>query len=396
MKPRASRPHTVLVILALLGVSALTWATDRPAPPEPGGVGTPAGEAAAADPAPRTPYEWRLPAGFPQPRVPADNPMSEAKVELGRSLFFDPRLSLDGTFTCAGCHDPGRAFTDGQTRPRGVTAELHPRNSMSLANVAYSTHLNWDDPAPADLEDQLLTPLFGHDPVEMGLSGPAELEARLSPDLDMQLAFAEAFPEQPEPLNARNAGRAIAAFERTLISGGSDFDRYMYGGNPDALSAEARRGMRLFFSERLACSSCHGRFTFSGPVHFEGARPESTKRREFHNTGLYDTGDGAYPERNPGLVRHTGEAADRGRFKAPSLRNIEVTAPYMHDGSMESLDEVLDHYAQGGRAPDNPFKDPEVSGFHLTCQERDDLLAFLRSLTDWDFLEDPRFQNPSG
>ncbi|MEM8996981.1 MAG: MbnH family di-heme enzyme [Acidobacteriota bacterium] len=337
-------------------------------------------------------YVWRLPEGYPPPRVPADNPMSEPKVELGRRLFYDTRLSRDGTVSCATCHAQALAFTDGQARSIGVTGELHPKSAMSLANVGYAVSLTWDDARVVELEEQLLTPLFGHEPVEMGLDGPPDLEARLAGDSALELQFESAFPEAPT-VSTENAAKALAAFQRTLISGDSAFDRYLYGQREGALGPSARRGMRLFFSSRLGCSECHGRFLFQGPVHFDGSLDH---KPEFHNTGLYDLGDGRYPAENPGLVRHTDEAADRGRFKTPSLRNVAVTAPYMHDGSILTLEAVLEHYAAGGRAPLNPYKSPALTGFTLGCQERDDLVAFLRALTDERFLGDPRFAPPPG
>ncbi|MEO1083135.1 MAG: cytochrome c peroxidase, partial [Acidobacteriota bacterium] len=289
------------------------------------------------------------------------------------------------------CHAQALAFTDGQARSIGVTGELHPKSAMSLANVGYAVSLTWDDARVVELEEQLLTPLFGHDPVEMGLRGPSDLEARLAGDWALELHFKAAFPEAPG-VSADNAAKALAAFQRTLVSGDSAFDRYLYDQEEDALSPSARRGMQLFFSARLGCSECHGRFLFQGPVHFEGSLDHQP---EFHNTGLYDLGDGRYPAENPGLVRHTGEAADRGRFKTPGLRNIALTAPYMHDGSVLTLEAVLEHYAAGGRAPLNPFKSPAITGFAMSCQDRDDLLAFLRGLTDQRFLEDPRFAAPA-
>ena len=360
------------------------------------GVGLGASEldlaSATVDRAEEPAYAWRLPNGFPAPRVPDDNKMSELKVELGRRLFYDTRLSRDGTMSCATCHGQALAFSDGRARSIGVTGELHPKSSMSLANVAYAPTLTWDDPKMVSLEEQLLTPLFGHEPVEMGLRGPSQLRERLSGDWQLELHFKAAFPENPV-ISASNAAKAIAAFERTLISGDSAFDRYLYGDEPTALDASARRGMRLFFSNRLGCSECHGRFIFAGAVHFEGSRDHGP---QFHNTGLYDLGEGRYPDENPGLVRHTGEAADRGRFKTPSLRNVELTAPYMHDGSILTLEAVIAHYEAGGRAPGNPFKSPAMTGFHLSCDERQDLLAFLRSLTDLSFVQDERFAAPPG
>ena len=356
-------------------------------------------------------WSWDLPPGFPVPRVPTENPMSEAKVRLGRTLFYDTRLSVDQSMSCGTCHRQELAFTDGLARPTGVTGELHPRSSMSLVNVAYNVGLTWDDPNIPSLEEQLTTPIFGHDPVEMGMERSEDLLARLRDDWLMELAFHDAFgpgPEEGQTITMDRLAAAIASFERTLISGNSAFDRFMYQDQEDALSPEARRGMRLFFSRRLGCSDCHRGFNFSAPIVFEGSRDHEP---EFHNTGLYNGSFsdrsfselhgreeapelGNYPEINPGLRRHTGKRSDTGRFKAPSLRNIAVTAPYMHDGSVPDLDAVIDHYAAGGRAGDNPYKSEFVAGFQLSEAEREDLKAFFHALTDADFLTDPALGPP--
>jgi len=333
-------------------------------------------------------WSWQLPPSFPPPLVPEDNPMSALKVELGRSLFYDQRLSASGEMSCATCHRPEQAFTDGRPRAVGITGEEHPRGAMSLANVAYNVSLTWDDPAPASLERQLLTPLLGHEPIEMGNERSAELISRLRGDLVLGWRFAAAFPGEAEPLRIENLARAIAAFERTLISGRSAYDRWAYGGEEEALTPAARRGLALFFSSRLACGECHERFTFSGPIEHQGG-----KRHEpaFHNTGLDRSLDKAG---NRGLARHTLEPGDEGRFRAPTLRNIAVTAPYMHDGSLPTLEAVIAHYASGGQK--NPNKSELLHGFTLSAEEQRDLIAFLESLTDEAFLSDPRFGPPAG
>ena len=325
--------------------------------------------------------------------------MSEAKVELGRALFYDTRLSGDGTMSCGTCHRQELAFTDGQARPTGITGERHPRSAMSLANVAYAVSLAWDDPALRLLEQQLTTPIFGHDPVEMGVERSEHLLARLRSDWLTVLAFQAAFGASDEDAHGAvvtmdRVAKAIAAFERTLISGNSAFDRYFYQDDEQALSPEARRGMALFFSKRLSCGECHRGFNLSGPFHFEGSREHEPA---FHNTGLYAQPgpDGPrYPAHNPGLRRHTGNPKDDGRFKAPTLRNIAVTAPYMHDGSIADLEGVIDHYARGGRA-DHPLKSSRLRGFTLSPSERHDLIAFLHALTDPSFLSNPDFGPPN-
>jgi cytochrome c peroxidase len=212
--------------------------------------------------------------------------------------------------------------------------------------------------------------------------------------------FAQAYPEQAEPFQLKNLTAAIASFERSLISANSPYDRAVYYKEP--LPADAQRGADLFFSERLECFHCHGGFNFS-----DATRHKRTTFAEFsfHNTGLYNLGgSGAYPEPNRGLYELSFSAQDMGRFKAPSLRNIAVTGPYMHDGSIETLAGVIDHYAAGGRTlsggphagvgAQNPYKSGFVKGFQLNEQEKADLLAFLNSLTDTAFLSDPALSNP--
>lgn len=348
-------------------------------------------------------YEWNLPAGFPVPRVPADNPMTAAKVELGRQLFYDTRLSANGTYACASCHQQRLAFTDGRALAVGVTHELQPTGSMTLTNVAYNASYTWANPDLRTLESQARVPMFRDDPVELGLAGHEdELLARLRQDPRYGELLRAAFPEDRDPFTVTHLIKAIASFERTLVSGGSAYDRLVYGGEMSALSASARRGMRLFYSERLACAGCHSGFNFSGPVQFEGA---ASVKPEFHNTGLYNIdGRGGYPPQSRGLIEFTGRRRDMGRFRAPTLRNIERTAPYMHDGSLDSLHEVIEHYAAGGRTihaaahagngSENPHKSEHVRGFAISRQEKEDLVNFLESLTDHSFVSDPRFGDP--
>lgn len=355
-------------------------------------------------PQPR-PFQWNVPLGFPRPRVPADNPMSWEKVELGRFLFYDTRLSGNGTQACASCHRQEVAFTDTLTVAVGSTGELHPRNSMSLTNVAYAPTLAWANPLLLSLEQQALIPMFGEFPVELGLAGKEEeLLERLRADGRYRRLFAEAFAAATDPISVASIVRAIASFQRTLISGNAPIDRYRLGLDDNAISAAAVRGIDLFFSERLECFHCHGGFNFSDSVTHSGT---PFTESAFHNNQLYNIdGRGAYPPNNTGIYEITNDPNDMGRFKAPTLRNIELTAPYMHDGSIATLEEVIDHYAAGGRKiTEGPYagdgsKVPEhlksgfIRGFDLSKREKEDLLAFLRTLTDLDFISNPRFANP--
>jgi cytochrome c peroxidase len=346
------------------------------------------------------PYEWTLPRGFPRPAVPADNPMSAEKVALGRRLFYEKRLSVTGDYACASCHRQELAFTDGRARARGATGEEHAHSAMSLANVAYVPALQWADPDLQKLELQALRPMLNEHPVEMGLKGrEGQVVAALAADPRYGEEFAGAFPGETVPVSLENIARALASFERTLVSGRSAFDRLLFDDDRAALSASARRGMALFFSAPVGCARCHAGINFSGPIRHAG---EENAPASFANTGLYNVdGHGRYPATSPGLARHTGRERDHGRFRVPTLRNVAVTAPYMHDGSIATLAEVIDHYAAGGRqAPRGPIgrnrhRDERLTPLALSAQERSDLVAFLESLTDVEFLTDARFSDPA-
>ncbi|MEM9354735.1 MAG: MbnH family di-heme enzyme [Pseudomonadota bacterium] len=335
-------------------------------------------------------FDWRLPPWMPPPTVPADNPMSASKVELGRRLFYDIRLSGPGYMSCATCHQQSRGFADNKRVPIGITGEPHHRNSMGLANVAYFQALTWANSRERDLELQLRRPLFGTKPVEMGSLGheQAIVDLLLSNSVYRKL-FAEAFPDTDGRIDFESIGKAIAAFQRTLISARSPYDRYRYGGEPSAITVAAKRGEKLFFSDRLSCGQCH-----QAP-HFT----EAATSARFHNTGLYNlTANGQLPSKDQGLFDVTENHKDVGRFRTPSLRNIAVTAPYMHDGSIATLGEVIEHYKAGGRASQtgapSRLRSRFVTGFALKKTEEADLLAFLNSLTDHEFLNDPRFASP--
>ena len=345
-------------------------------------------------------FPW-LSESLPRPRVPADNPLTAEKIELGRHLFYDSKLSGNDTQSCASCHDPDLGFADGLARSIGSTGETHPRSSMGLTNVAYASTLNWAAPAVGELEAQLLTPLFGDAPIELGMPSEDVLLQRLSADPDDPAMFAAAFPEATEPVSVDNTAKAIASFERRLTSASSPYDTYI-AGESTAMSAQEKRGMDIFLSERTECFHCHGGFNFSdSTTHDETAFTE----RAFHNNGLYNVGgSGMYPTGNGGLFEVTGVLEDSGRFKAPTLRNIELTAPYMHDGSLATLEDVVDHYARGGTLTasgpnagdgrENPFKSEFIVGFELSAEERADLVAFLKALTDRELIEDPAVRAP--
>ena len=300
-----------------------------------------------------TPYAWELPRGFPQPAVPADNPMSAAKVALGGKLFADPRLSVTGRYSCRSCHAPQRSFTDGRPRSLGATGMLLPLNAPTLLNAAYSPSLGWNDAGVTSLEQQMRGPLFNQHPPELGLAGrEATVEQSLAGDAALAGEFAAAFPDEVPAVTMENVIRAIAAYERTLFAGGSAFDRYVFGGEQAALDAEQKRGMELFYSERSGCSACHGGINFAGPW-VDTAQPRA--KAVFADTG-------------------TGQSV-----RVPTLRNLASTAPYMHDGRFASLDAVLDHYE---RLAGDPAADPRLRRAPLTTAERASLVAFIQSLND--------------
>ncbi|MGH1346878.1 MAG: MbnH family di-heme enzyme [Nannocystales bacterium] len=337
-----------------------------------------------------TPWEWALPPGFPQPVVPQSNPMTVEGVELGRHLFFDTRLSVDGTYACSSCHDPESAFTDGLAMAEGVTGQIHTRGSMSLANVAYAGTLAWANPELLDLETHALVPMFGTEPVEMGLIDEDDLVSRIASEPVYDELFAAAYPTDADPITLAHVTQALASFQRSLISGRAPFDRWFFEGDEEAISEAAKRGWDLF-NVPGECTYCHFGFNFSNASYFEGM-PQ--RPLEFHNTALYnEDGQGGYPAGNEGLYAFSGEDADMGKFKSPTLRNIAVTAPYMHDGSIATLEEMLEHYSVGGRV-ESPNADHRMRTFTLKDDEVADLIAFFESLTDDAFLTNPAHADP--
>ena len=346
-----------------------------------------------------TAYDWQLPSWLQPPHVPADNPMSVPKVALGRHLFYDVRLSGNGKQSCASCHQQDKAFTDGLAQSVGSTGQRHPRGSMSLVNVGYAVTLTWSDPKTRLLEDQMMVPMYGDHPVELGLDRGNKWMRAIEQDRSYRSMFGSAFPGGP--VSAKNVVNAIAAFQRSIVSMRSPYDRYHFGRDDTAVPEAAKRGEALFLSARVGCFACHGGPHFSLDMGREGYLPPPV----FHNTGLYNlAGPFSYPDSNLGLYESTKDPGDVGKFKPPTLRNIAVTAPYMHDGSIATLEEAIDHYAAGGRTIAtgpyagvgryNPNKSAPLRGFALTPADRADLIEFLKSLTDAELLRDPRFSDP--
>lgn len=366
-----------------------------------------------------------FPAGFPAPAIPSGNPLTPAKIELGRHLFYDVRLSVTRTYSCASCHQQTRAFSDGKARAIGATGARHRHNAMAIINAAFAANLGWTDPRLTQIEDQLRIPLFGRDPVEMGLTDPlpVALVAQLQRDPYYRVAFTRAFATptlgavpRTELSRVRSTGghaaqaraspsealqgqslidadhviKALAAFVRSIVSYRSPLDRRLFADDVSALSPAAQRGMRLFFSARTRCAQCHNGINLGGPVRTSQA-PRTTA--VLRNTGLYNVdGKGSYPAGDQGAIEHTHRPADMGAFRIPTLRNIALTAPYMHDGSLPTLDAVLSHYESGGHA--SVFVSSQVHAFTLTRAERGDLIAFLNALTDDAFVHDARLSDP--
>jgi cytochrome c peroxidase len=307
--------------------------------------------------------EIAAPLGLPPVPVPADNPPTAETIALGRKLYYDTRLSVDNTVSCASCHDPKFGFSDGKKFSTGVQNKTGTRNSPTVFNAAYYDRQFWDGRAPS-LEKQAEGPV--ENPVEMAhtLAGAVQ---KLSADPETVKEFEAAFG--PGPITVDKMTKAIAAFERTIVSANSPFDRFYFGGDKRALSPAAQRGFKIFMDEKKAnCAVCHT----------VGGKHALFTDNKFHNIGIgADTRGNLTDE---GRYKETKNPADLGAFKTPSLRNVAQTAPYMHDGSIQTLKDVMDYYIGGGNT--NSTLSPHMKPLdHLTFQERKDLLAFLESLT---------------
>lgn len=348
------------------------------------------------------PYAWALPPGVTPPPVPADNPQTAEKVELGRWLFYDLRLSRHEDRACGTCHEQAKGFTDGFHRAVGTEKDLHGHNTPSVVNVGYREALGWASPQPRRLEDQLLVPLLGEDPIEMGMGDrvPAML-AMLAADPVYVELFPAAFPDDEDPFTIARLADAIAAFERTLISRDAPLDRALRG-DVQAIDDAAWRGWALFRSPEIGCLRCHGGDDFASPTDAAG---EVIGEAGYFNVGLYDLdGEGAYPDTAQGLIETSGVASDMGRFRTPTLRNLAYTGPYMHDGSVISLEAAIDVFTAGGRnvtsgpyvgdGRDNPHKDPAIRPIELSAEQRADLVALLLALGDEALITDPSLASP--
>ncbi|MBX0290545.1 cytochrome-c peroxidase [Hymenobacter sp. HSC-4F20] len=343
-------------------------------------------EESGENPVVTTPYQLVLPANLPQNvGVPADNPLTVEGVELGRKLFYEVRLSRTGTQSCGSCHQQSKAFTDGLARAVGVDGQPHPRGTMSLANVLWEKTLNWDG-AATNLEQQARLPI--ENPLEMHQSlaeGVRHLQqTALYPPL-----FQKAFGSSA--ITETNVLKALAQFERTLISANSRYDKYVR--KEGTLSAAERAGAGLFINHP---SEVSGLFIRGGTCHHCHISEDGLfSSPSFFNNGLDITFADA------GRAGVTGQSADRGKFRAPTLRNIALTAPYMHDGRFQTLEQVLDHYNEHVQTA-SPGLDPNIllsntpggTKLDLTPVEKAQLIAFLHTLTDSTFITDKRFSDP--
>ncbi|MEZ4992774.1 MAG: cytochrome c peroxidase [Saprospiraceae bacterium] len=326
-----------------------------------------------------TAYTLDIPDWMGTPILPADNPLTLEGVALGRMLFHDPIISSDSSMSCASCHLQDRGFTDGIAVSTGVEGRQTTRSSMPLINLAFNPNgFFWDGRSPS-LEDQALHPVM--DEVELNEDWD-NVVRKLQRHDQYPLRFREAFGiERASEINKELAVKAIAQFERTLISSNSRFDRVVYL-NDGWLTDSEQRGKDLFYVEPTnpdhpGCSHCHGGVNFTD--------------YSFRNNGI-DTVATLDDFADKGLGGVTGKYYDNGRFKVPSLRNVALTAPYMHDGRFLTLGEVLEHYSSGGHGVEN--EDPNIFPFPLSEQQKQDMIAFLKTLSDTSFVNNPEFANP--
>lgn len=301
-------------------------------------------------------YELLIPKGFPEPYIPENNQLTQSRVDLGKKLFFDKILSRDSTLSCATCHIPKFAFTDRRVKGVGIRGQEVSRNTPTLTNVAYQDKFLLDGLNPS-LEAQANIPIHETNEFDFSVILVAE---RMKKNQEYVQLSKEAYGSEPTPRVITNA---IASYERTLISGNAPFDKFYFQGDSTALNLTQKRGMNLFYNT-LYCSECHKGFNFT-------------------NGGL--TNNGLYEHyADTGRMRLFGMEKDRAIFKVPTLRNIAITHPYMHDGSLNSLDDVIEHYSTGGKTHQN--KSELIQPFLLTKEEKKDLIAFLEALTDSSFL----------
>jgi len=342
-------------------------------------------------------WAGEVPLGLPPVPIPADNPQSPEKIALGKRLFEDQRFSGDGTISCATCHDPAKAFADGESTADGINKLKGTRNSPTVINAAYYEAQFWDG-RRSSLEEQAKDPFLN--PIEHGLTSHEQILETIRKDASYHTPFRSVFGIEPKDITIDHVVKAIASFERTVISGDSPFDRYLYGGDKTAMSESAIRGLEIYRTKGR-CQDCHTigqtNATFTdNKFHNLGVgfkRIESRvmpvanafrkAKQEGKDIDKSVLGDKEISELGRFVV--TLRPSDIGGFKTSTLRNIAVTAPYMHDGSLQTLEEVVELYNKGGEK--NPFLDSGIRTLNLTDQEKADLVAFMKSLTS------PQFAN---
>lgn len=331
-----------------------------------------------------TPYELEVPYFFPQPLIPAENPFTEEGVELGRHLFWEKKLSNNYTVSCGSCHLPGASFSDNAVKSIGVYGDETDRNSMAIVNMAWNTSFFWDG-RETSLEEQVLQPVIH--PFEMDLRWSEAVE-RIGEDSTYQDMFTAAFGTPC--VDSIRISYAMSQFIRTMISARSNFDKALYYGQY-TLTASENRGMELFLAEGGDPNIYPGGQNGGDCFHCHGGALVQFTDHSFHNNGL----DSVIVD-DLGREGVSGISYDRGLFRTPTLRNIALTAPYMHDGRFATLHEVVEHYNSGGH--DSPTLDPLIKfpgeGLGLSPQDVDDLVNFLESLTDVEFVENEKFSDP--
>jgi cytochrome c peroxidase len=310
-------------------------------------------------------------------------------IELGRYLFYENHLSFNQTKSCASCHNQAFAFSDGYRRSTTATGETVLHNAPSLINASQQLYLSWANPAITNLYQQNERPLFSEHPVEMGVKGNEEkIMSLLKTTSPYPALLRAAFPFDSN-YTFTHIRKALTVFTATLVSRQSPYDKYV-NGDTTQMTQNAKKGMQLFFSNNLQCSSCHPPPDFT----LNSIYNKKNSSAIFINNGLlpFKKNIEKIPEYNLGLYKYTFKPQDIGKFKIPSLRNVTLTSPYTHNGSIASLYEIVDHYRTGGKA--HPNKDSRIKGFSITEQEKLQLIAFLHTLTDSTVLTNPAFANP--
>ncbi|MEM6801800.1 MAG: cytochrome c peroxidase [Bacteroidota bacterium] len=360
LRPSSKAPFNLLLIFICF-LSFMACESDPPPSPDP------------SDEVDRTEVVLEVPDHFRQPEIPASNMLTQAKIDLGKALFFDPILSRDQTVSCASCHPPELGFADPNILSIGIDGNRTKRHSMSLVNLFYANSFFWDGRSPS-LEAQAVLPIF--DPLEMDNTEEEVLNSLNSSEKYLRL-FKRAFGDTAK---MNYIGQALASFERTLISSESTYDQFLASQDSSVFTAQEWRGYKLFFAERsnarhAECFHCHSGFNLDDRANPAGG---------FRNNAL----DEFYEDQGRGAI--TQRSRDVGKFKVPTLRNIEFTAPYMHDGRFQTLEEVIDHYASGGQPHVN--RDPLMLNILVDEEGKKDLLAFLKTLSDPNFLSNPEFR----